>query len=90
MGRRKRRRKIVVRKRTLPKVFTCPVCGTASVAVKIRMGPSGRVAHVMCGRCGISATIHIAPVQKEVDAYCKFVDMYYEGKIVPSQTPGPS
>ena len=36
VGRRKRRRKIVVRKRTLPKVFTCPVCGTASVAVKIR------------------------------------------------------
>ncbi len=90
MGRRKRRRKIVVRKRTLPKVFTCPVCGTASVAVKIRTGPSGRVAHVMCGRCGISATIPIAPVQKEVDAYCKFVDMYYEGKIAPSRTPGPS
>jgi len=90
VGRRKRRRKIVVRKRTLPKVFTCPVCGTASVAVKIRTGPSGRVAHVMCGRCGISATIPIAPVQKEVDAYCKFVDMYYEGKIAPSRTPGPS
>ncbi|RLI08065.1 transcription elongation factor [Candidatus Bathyarchaeota archaeon] len=81
VGRRKRRRKIVVRKRTLPKVFTCPACGMQSVAVKISTGPSGRVAHVMCGRCGLSATVPVAPVQKEVDAYCKFVDLYYEGKI---------
>ena len=77
MGRRKRRRKIIVRKRTLPKVFTCPRCGLRSVVVKITTGPSGRVAHVVCGRCGLSEDVPISPIQKEVDAYCKFVDDYY-------------
>lgn len=81
VGRRKRRRKIIVRKRTLPKVFTCPKCGARSVVVKIRTGPSGRVAHVMCGHCGLSADIPISPIHKEVDAYCKFADMVYAGEL---------
>ena len=81
MGRRKRRRKIIVRKRTLPKVFLCPSCGTQSVMVRISTGPSGRVAHVVCGRCGLSADVPVRPIDKEVDAYCKFVDMFYSGSV---------
>ena len=78
MGRRKRRRKIIIRKRTLPKVFTCPRCGLRSVVVKITASPTGgRVAHVVCGHCGLSKDVPITPIQKEVDAYCKFVDDYY-------------
>jgi len=81
VGRRKRRRKIVVRRRTLPKVFLCPNCGTQSVMVRISSGPSGRVAHVVCGRCGLSADVPVRLIDKEVDAYCKFVDMFYSGSI---------
>lgn len=81
MGRRKKRRKIVVRRRTLPKVFSCPRCGTRSVVVKISTGPSGRIAHIMCGRCGISAQVPLGAIQKEVDAYCIFVDKFYAGEI---------
>ncbi len=81
MGRRKRRRKIIVRKRTLPKVFLCPNCGTQSVMVRITSGPSGRVAHVTCGRCGLSAEVPVRAVDKEVDAYCRFVDMFYAGAV---------
>jgi len=81
VGRRKRRRKIVIRKRTLPKVFTCPKCGARSVIVKIRTGPSGRVAYVMCGHCGLSDEIPIGPIHKEVDAYCKFADKVHAGEL---------
>jgi len=81
LGRRKRRRKIIVRRKTLPKVFTCPKCGMQSVVVKITAGPSGRIAHVVCGRCGLSADVPVSPIHKEVDAYCKFVDAYYAGEV---------
>jgi len=81
VGRRKKRRKIVVRRRRLPKVFTCPRCGTQSVVVKILTGPSGRVAHVACGRCGLEGTVPLGAIHKEVDAYCMFVDKFYAGEL---------
>ncbi len=63
----------------IPKVFQCPHCGRRAVRVEINK-KEGK-AHISCGNCKIGVEIDIPAVFDAVDAYGKFVDMYYEGKI---------
>ena len=80
MGRR--RRKVVrVPRKVLPKVYSCPKCGEESVRVVISR--ESHTALVKCGneKCGLSTDVPISGVEQAVDAYCKFADMYYSGKL---------
>ncbi len=63
----------------IPKVFQCPNCGRKAVRVEINKH-EGK-ATISCGNCKISITIKIPSIFDTVDAYGKFVDLYYEGKI---------
>jgi transcription elongation factor Elf1 len=82
MGRRRRRRKVLLRpKKTLPKIFTCPHCGARLVSVK--KTENGYV--VVCGSCGLRHKFEERAGWMPVDYYNAFVDLYLEGKIAPSQ-----
>ncbi|MEM4699385.1 MAG: hypothetical protein QXT74_00335 [Candidatus Nezhaarchaeales archaeon] len=85
MGGRKRRRKVIRRlPKRIPKVFNCPNCDSKSVTVDIdrRRG----VALVRCGTCGIQAEVEAPEVFEDVHVFNKFVDLFYEGKIlIPQQ-----
>ncbi len=88
MGRRKRRRKVVLKpKRKLPTVFQCPSCGYNSVSVSIRK--KDKLVLVKCSVCGLHLTFDYNPYLVEVDYYSKFLDSFERGEIVaPSQIEG--
>lgn len=75
MGRRKSKRRIKLRpRRTLPKVFQCPRCG--SVSVSVAADKSNGRAQVKCSFCGLSAEFEYREFYQPVDYYAKFLDMY--------------
>lgn len=75
MGRRKSKRRIRARpRRTLPKMFQCPRCG--SVSVSVRVNKSGSVAYVRCVTCGLSAEFEYREFYQPVDYYARFLDIY--------------
>lgn len=76
-GRRKKRYKIVKVKPKLPKTFECPRCGRVSVSIEIKDG----TAKISCGNCGLYTEIPVPLVYDEANAYGKFIDLYYEGKL---------
>jgi transcription elongation factor Elf1 len=78
MGRR-RRKKIVIVRRTLPKVFRCPGCGKESI--RVYLYKNAMSAEVRCAQCGLYDRMAYRFPLKEIDIYCKFIDKYYEGKI---------
>lgn len=74
MGRR--RRKVVhIPKKRLPKFFSCPRCGKATVRVEI-FREDGRAA-VGCSSCGLQEEFQLKSAQGEVDVYCMFTDKIY-------------
>lgn len=72
MGRR--RRKTTPRRpiRTIPTIFTCPICGRN--AVRIEMNYASGEANVHCGNCDTKSTVTITSISEPVDAYGEFVD----------------
>ncbi len=86
MGRRRRKkaRKIIRVKRTLPKVFQCPNCGIRAMTIEfVEKGQPGssREAIVKCGQCKLYAKIEVPYAFHEVDAYSRFLDLFHEGKV---------
>ncbi len=78
MGRRKRRKKVILKPRkTIPKIFTCPHCGAQLMTVK----KIKKQYTVVCGSCGIRHEFDERPGWEPVDYYNNFVDLYLEGKI---------
>jgi transcription elongation factor Elf1 len=74
MGRR--RRKVVhIPKKRLPKFFSCPKCGKATVRVDIIREENRAV--VGCSSCGVQEEFPIKSAQGEVDVYCMFTDKVY-------------
>ncbi|MCS7104483.1 MAG: hypothetical protein NZ954_02815 [Thermofilaceae archaeon] len=75
MGRRKSRKKIRARpRRTLPKIFQCPKCGTSSVSVNIAKNKES--VQVVCTLCGLFANLEYREFYQTVDYYARFLDLY--------------
>lgn len=74
MGRRRRKAVKIVRRR-LPEFYLCPRCGKNTVRATIKKKQDKVV--VVCGSCGLKANFKAGPQIAEVDAYCLFVDGYY-------------
>ncbi len=85
MGRRRKTRKRIITRpqRRLPKIFTCPNCGSTTVNVK-QDKKAGKV-KVVCGNCGLEAEFELVQGLMPVDYYNKFVDLYYQGQIAPKK-----
>ncbi|GEM_PF-130015 len=85
MGRRRKTRKRIIARpqKRLPKIFTCPNCGSTTVNVK-QDKKAGKV-KVVCGNCGLEAEFELIQGLMPVDYYNKFVDLYYQGQIVPKK-----
>ncbi|MEM3045507.1 MAG: hypothetical protein QW057_00280 [Candidatus Bathyarchaeia archaeon] len=79
MGRR-RRKVIKAPRRTLPKVFTCMVCGRKAVVVKMQREEGCAVVH--CGACNRHDRIEAAPGIAPVDVYSLWCDSFYKVKAV--------
>lgn len=77
MGRRRKKPVKIVR-RTLPELYLCPKCGKNTV--KATISKNREKAFVICSNCGLNATYSSTPQMGEVDAYCRFVDKFYEGE----------
>ncbi|RLE89280.1 MAG: hypothetical protein DRJ49_03520 [Thermoprotei archaeon] len=76
MGRRRRgRRRIVRRKKVIPKVFTCPNCGQRTV--KVSTFKNKNMVLVKCGFCGLAKEFEYTAILAPVDYYSRFVDAFY-------------
>jgi len=72
---RKRKRIVHMRKRRLPKFFSCPKCGKETVVVKISRDTAHAIAG--CSSCGLNETFPIKIAQTEVDIYCMLTDKIF-------------
>jgi len=77
LGRRRRKKIIKIYKPKIPKVFTCPVCG--SVALNITIDKKSRVASVVCGVCGLKWNTNVKPFEDKIDIYHRLFDEVIEG-----------
>jgi len=84
MGRRRRRRKIIVRRPTLPTMFQCPNCGAQTLIIEIVYDKKTkeRKAKIRCASCGL---VHEEPVESPIIdravIYGRFIDKFYAGEI---------
>ena len=77
-GRRKRRKQLLLRpKPKIPNTFECPRCGKVAITIEIKNG----IAKVKCGNCGLEDEFEVPPIFDAANAYGKFIDRYYEGKV---------
>lgn len=76
MGRRKRKKIVYRRVRSLPKVFTCPKCGHKTMKAKV-ISKEEKV-HVICGHCGESQYVGKNTLTEPVDAFGDFIDIFYK------------
>ena len=84
MGRRRKRRKKIVKKRTLPpRYFQCPRCGSMTLTVDFKKTgkPRTKLAIVRCGNCGLYCELEVPDILDRVDVYNKIVDMVYEDRL---------
>ena len=78
MGRRRRRVVKIVRRR-LPELYLCPQCGKNTV--KATVSKEREQAIVICSNCSLAATYPSDQNMMEVDAYCLFVDNFYNRSV---------
>ena len=83
MGRRRRKAVKIIRRR-LPEFYLCPRCGKNTVRATIKKKQDQVV--VVCGSCGLKANFQAGPQMAEVDAYCLFVDGYYNPETQQGET----
>jgi transcription elongation factor Elf1 len=85
MGRRRKsRRKIPLKpKKTLPRVFACPYCG--SQLVNVRLNRRENKVLVSCGTCELEGEFNYIHGLLPVDYFNKFVDLYYQGIAKPKK-----
>ena len=76
LGRRKRKKIVYRRVRSLPKIFTCPKCGHKTVKAKVTSKEEN--IEVLCGHCGVSQVVTKNDLSEPVDAFGDFIDIYYK------------
>ena len=79
MGRRRRKKEIRIIKKRIPKIFSCPSCGTESVLIYI--DKNKKTSRVACGSCGLTWNTSIKDYEEPVDVYSRFVDAFLNGSI---------
>jgi transcription elongation factor Elf1 len=72
---RRRRRVIMVVKKKLPTVFSCPSCGEEAIRVVMSRGKGHAL--IQCASCGLKQEVETSPVDQMVDVYCRFTDKFY-------------
>jgi len=77
MGRRRRKKVIKIYKPKIPKVFTCPICG--SKALNIEINRKKGIAIAKCGVCGLTWETNIKPYEEKIDIYHRLFDEVVEG-----------
>ncbi len=65
-------------KKTLPKVYTCPQCGVASVKVYLK---EDNIAKIVCGSCGLKYDYLLETKKQAIDIYNDFVDKFMSGRL---------
>jgi transcription elongation factor Elf1 len=75
MGRRRKQVVKIVR-RTLPELYLCPRCGKNTVKASINKSTS--MATVICSSCSLRSSFAAKTNMASVDAYCIFVDHFYD------------
>ncbi|MCE4624820.1 MAG: hypothetical protein F7C35_03020 [Desulfurococcales archaeon] len=85
MGRRRKRRKKIIRKgpRLPAKFFQCPVCGNITLTIDFKKSddPQWKIAEAKCGSCGLHCVFRVRPNVDRVDVYSMLVDMVYENRL---------
>jgi len=66
-------------KKTLPKVYTCPRCGVASIRVSLK---EDNIAKIVCGSCGLKYDYPLEAKKQPIDVYNEFVDKFMPGRLV--------
>jgi len=76
MGGRRRKRKIVIKKKaSVPKLFRCPIC--EAFPLRIDISKQGEVL-VKCGSCGFTKNFTVNPGAEPIDAYSKLIYLLTE------------
>ncbi len=86
MGRRrKRRKKLIIRRPTMPTVFRCPNCEAETLTIEIDKKQQNEMGYykaiIRCGNCGLYAEMWVPPIFQPVDVYSKFLDAFIEGRV---------
>jgi len=76
MGRRRRKKIIKPYKPKIPKVFTCPVCG--STALNIIIDKKSKEAKAICVACGLEWKTHVKEHEEKIDVYHRLFDEYID------------
>jgi transcription elongation factor Elf1 len=64
-------------RKTLPKIFGCPRCGSISVKITtMKDSTKGNYYHIICGneKCQLADDITTSQAPDTIDAYNRFVD----------------
>jgi len=86
MGRRRKRRKKMVKKVRMPgRYFNCPRCGSMTLTIDFVRGkkarPGYKVAVAKCGTCGLYCELEVPALLERIDVYNKIADLVYEDRL---------
>jgi len=76
VGRRRRKKIVKVYKPKIPKIFTCPVCGSKSLNITINRKDGN--AYVKCANCKLEWSTNVKSYEETIDIYHKLFDEYID------------
>jgi len=72
---RKRKKEEKIFKKSLPEQYLCPRCGMNTIRVNLNKNTNSAL--MSCGSCNLRTKVEFNGKTSKVDAYCQFVDSYY-------------
>ncbi|MCS7097171.1 MAG: hypothetical protein NZ926_01675 [Candidatus Methanomethylicia archaeon] len=78
MGKKYKKKLPIRPPKKIPTVFQCPNCGKRSI--KIDINENEGKARIGCGNCKVNMEINIPSIFTSVDAYGRFLDVYYSSR----------
>ncbi len=76
MGRRRRKKIVKIYRPKIPKIFTCPVCGSKSL--NIIVDKKKMTAKARCPNCGLEWETNIKSYEEKIDIYHRLFDEYID------------